>query len=130
MLKRYVLHDQMDFGEARLSFVDQPHGGITSLGIRIDDHGKSIAYAIDFHDLTPNMATLYDKVDVWISDCLRERPHPSHAHLEAVLGWARDLNVGQLLLTHLDNSMDYATLRASLPDWAAPAHDGQEIEWS
>jgi phosphoribosyl 1,2-cyclic phosphate phosphodiesterase len=32
-----------------------------------------------------------------------------------------------LLLTHLDKSMDYATLSAELPDWAAPAFDGQEI---
>ena len=35
--------------------------------------------------------------------------------------------VGQLLLTHLDNSMDYKALVAELPDWAAPAFDGQEV---
>jgi phosphoribosyl 1,2-cyclic phosphate phosphodiesterase len=33
-----------------------------------------------------------------------------------------------LLLTRLDKSMDYATLITDLPDWAAPAHDGQEME--
>ncbi len=127
MLKRQILPDGLSLGEAQIRFVDQPHGAISALGMRFDEHGKSLVYAIDFHDLTPDMAAMYDKADVWISDCLRVRPHPSHAHLDAVLGWARDLNVGQLLLTHLDNSMDYATLRASLPDWAAPAHDGQEI---
>jgi phosphoribosyl 1,2-cyclic phosphate phosphodiesterase len=95
--------------------------------MRIEEDGNSLVYAIDFHDLTPDMAAMYENADVWISDCLRVRPHPSHAHLDAVLGWARELKVGQLLLTHLDNSMDYATLCASLPDWAAPAHDGQEI---
>ena len=126
-LEPQVLADRMKFGKTRLTFVDQPHGTMTSLGMRIDEEGKSLVYAIDFHDLTPDMAAMYDSADVWISDCLRVRPHPSHAHLDAVLGWARDLNVGQLWLTHLDNSMDYATLRASLPDWAAPAHDGQEI---
>ena len=73
------------------------------------------------------MAALYQGVDVWICDCLRRTPHPTHAHLDAVLGWARELQVGQLYLTHLDNSMDYATLCAELPDWAAPAFDGQEI---
>ena len=77
--------------------------------------------------MTADMAALYHGIDLWISDCLRRTPHPTHAHLDAVLGWARDLNVGQLLLTHLDKSMDYATLRAELPDWAAPAHDGQEV---
>jgi phosphoribosyl 1,2-cyclic phosphate phosphodiesterase len=36
--------------------------------------------------------------------------------------------VGQLYLTHLDNSMDHAQLVSELPDWAAPAWDGLEIE--
>ena len=114
-------------GSAALRFVDQPHGGITSLGIRADEGGRSLGYAIDFHELTPEMESLYDGVDLWICDCLRRTPHPTHAHLEAVLGWARELSVGQLLLTHLDKSMDYATLAAELPDWAAPAYDGQEL---
>ena len=43
---------------------------------------RSLAYAIDFHDLTADMAELYDGVDVWIADCLTRTPHPTHAHLE------------------------------------------------
>ena len=73
------------------------------------------------------MRALYQGLELWICDCLRRRPHPTHAHLDAVLGWARDLGVGQLLLTHLDNSMDSAELAAVLPDWAAPAFDGLEM---
>ena len=127
MIVGVEIADTMTIGGATLSFVDQPHGGISSLGIRFDEAGKSAVYAVDFHDVTPDMADLYEGADVWICDCLRRRPHPTHAHLDAVLGWARELKVGSLLLTHLDNSMDYATLVAELPDWAAPAHDGQEI---
>jgi hypothetical protein len=41
---------------------------------------------------------------------------------------AEDLRAGQLLLTNLDKRLDYATLAARLPDWAAPAHDGLEME--
>ncbi len=123
-----AIEGDMPLGRARLSFVDQPHGGITSLGIRADDGGHSLGYAIDFHELTPEMAGFYEGVDVWICDCLRRTPHPTHAHLDAVLGWARELKVGQLRLTHLDKSMDYATLLAELPDWAEPAFDSQEIE--
>lgn len=121
------IDDEMELGGAHLDFTDQPHGGITSLGIRIDEGGRSVGYAIDFHDFTHDMAALYDRIDVWICDCLREAPHPTHAHLDAVLGWASEMKVGQLLLTHLDKSMDYATLVAKLPDWAAPAYDGQEL---
>jgi phosphoribosyl 1,2-cyclic phosphate phosphodiesterase len=122
-----AIETSMPWGMAQLSFADQPHGGITSLGIRADERDRSMGYAIDFHELTPDMAKLYDGVDLWICDCLRRTPHPTHAHLDAVLGWAKDLKIGQLLLTHLDKSMDYATLLAELPDWAEPAFDGQEI---
>ena len=121
------IEGDMPFGEARLRFVDQPHGGITSLGIRIDEGASSAGYAIDFHDMTAEMADMYRGVDLWIADCLRRAPHPTHAHLDAVIGWARNLQVGQLLLTHLDNSMDYKALSAELPYWAAPAHDGQQV---
>ena len=127
IIETHPIEGDMAWGEGTISFVDQPHGGMTSLGMRFDADEKTFAYAIDFKDLTPDMAALYEGADLWLCDCLRRRPHPTHAHLDAVLGWARDLRVGQLLLTHLDNSMDYASLVAELPDWAAPAHDGQEI---
>jgi len=121
------LDEELDLGTAKLRFVDQPHGGITSLGVRIDEAGRSAGYAIDFHEMTEDMFALYCGLDLWICDCLRRAPHPTHAHLDAVIGWARDLKVGQLLLTHLDNSMDFKALTAELPDWAAPAYDGQEV---
>jgi phosphoribosyl 1,2-cyclic phosphate phosphodiesterase len=122
-----AIDGELEQGAARLRFVDQPHGGITSLGIRVDEGGASAAYAIDFHAMTADMVDMYTGVDLWIADCLRRAPHPTHAHLAAVVGWARDLQVGQLLLTHLDNSMDFKTLSVELPDWAAPAFDGQQM---
>lgn len=127
VLDPIAIDGPMQLGGAELRFADQPHGGITSLGLRMDQGGRSAGYAIDFHELTDDMAGLYDRVDLWICDCLRRTPHPTHAHVDAVLGWAGELRVGQLLLTHLDKSMDYASLVAELPDWAAPAFDGQEI---
>jgi len=122
------IEEEQRFGSAIVRCVDQPHGGPTSLGLRFDDAGKSVVYAIDFSDLTYEMATLYEGTDVWIADCLTRMPHPTHAHLDGVLGWARDLRVGQLYLTHMGNGLDYQTLVAELPDWAAPAHDGLEID--
>ncbi|HVM37343.1 MAG TPA: MBL fold metallo-hydrolase [Sphingomicrobium sp.] len=116
------------FGAAALSFVDQPHGRMSSLGLRLDEAGRSAAYAIDCSDLTDEMARLYQGVDVWICDCLTRRPHPTHAYLDAVLGWARELRVGQVYLSHMGNGLDYRSLVAELPDWAAPAYDGLEID--
>ena len=123
-----VLGDDLRFGEASARFVDQPHGGPSSLGLRFEEGDRSIGYAVDFSDMTDDMAALYEGVDVWIADCLTRRPHPTHAHLDAVLGWARDLRVGQVYLVHMGNGLDYRTLIAELPDWAAPAYDGLELE--
>lgn len=122
-----AIGENLCFGGTRVRFVDQPHGGPTSLGLRFQEGGYSFAYAIDFNGLTDEMIALYQGVDVWIADCLTRRPHPTHAHLDGVLGWARDLRVGQLYLVHMGNGLDYRTLVAELPDWAAPAYDGLEI---
>ena len=99
-----------------------------SLGLRFDEDDSSVAYAIDFSDLSDEMAALYEGVDVWIADCLTRQPHPTHMHLDALLGMARELRVGQVYLTHMGNGLDYRTLGAELPDWAAPAYDGLEID--
>jgi phosphoribosyl 1,2-cyclic phosphate phosphodiesterase len=123
----HELGDELSFGNARVRFVDQPHGGPTSLGMRFDEDGHSVAYAVDFSDLTDEMSALYEGADVWIADCLTRRPHPTHANLDSILGWARDLRVGQVYLVHMGNGLDYRTLTAELPDWAAPAFDGLEI---
>ena len=128
MAEAVELEQELTIGEARLRFVDQPHGRLSALGMRIEEAGPSIVYAIDFSELNEDMRELYKGADVWIADCLSRRPHPTHAYLEAVLGWTRELGIGRVYLSHLNNSMDYATLVSELPDWAAPAHDGLEIQ--
>jgi phosphoribosyl 1,2-cyclic phosphate phosphodiesterase len=127
IVEAWELAEDLRFGSTRVRFADQPHGGPTSLGMRFEEEGYSVAYAIDFRDLTDEMAALYEGAEVWIADCLTRRPHPTHAHLDAVLGWAKELRVGQLYLVHMGNGLDYRTLVAELPDWAAPAYDGLEI---
>jgi phosphoribosyl 1,2-cyclic phosphate phosphodiesterase len=121
------LAEELVCGTARVRFVDQPHGSTTSLGLRFDELGFAVGYAVDFSALTDEMVDLYKGVDVWIADCLTRKPHPTHMHLEGVLNAARDLHVGQLYLVHMGNGLDYRTLCAELPDWAAPAHDGLEF---
>ena len=121
------LGEELRFGEAIARFVDQPHGGPTSLGIRFDEGARSVVYAVDFSSLSGDMAELYQGADVWIADCLTRKPHPTHMHLDGVLGLARDLAVGQLVLVHMGNGLDYHTLVAELPDWASPGYDGLEL---
>lgn len=122
-----VLPDGLRIGDIDIACVDQPHGDIYSTGFRFSHRGRSIAYATDFHDLTPDMLALYDGVDVWVVDALREKPHPTHPHLALTLDGIAAARPGRAILTHMDQSMDYATLRRTLPKGVEPGYDGMVV---
>jgi phosphoribosyl 1,2-cyclic phosphate phosphodiesterase len=122
-----LLPDHMNLAGISVRAVDQPHGEITSAGLRFDAGGKSIVYSTDFHEVTPQMATMIEGIDLWIVDALRRRPHASHPHLAQVLDWIAELRPRHAVLTHLDNSMDYDTLVGELPPDVEPGYDGMEI---
>ena len=123
-----LLPDHMNIAGISIQAVDQPHGNITSAGLRFDAGGKTIVYSTDFHEMTDEMAVRFQGADLWIVDALRRRPHPSHPHLALVLQWIAELRPARALLTHLDNTMDYDTLVAELPPGVEPAYDGMEVE--
>ena len=104
-----------------------PHGPARSTAFRFDADGKSVGYATDFSEITPAMVALFDGVDLLVSDCLRRRPHPTHAHLEMALDLAKRCGSRRTVLTHLDKSMDYRTLLDELPAGVEPGYDGREI---
>ena len=123
----HLLSDELLLGSLRIRAVDQPHGDVTSAGLRFDAGGQSIVYATDFHHLTDKMLDLYRGTDVWIVDALRRRPHPSHGHLSQVLGWIDLVRPRRSILTHMDQSMDYAGLLAELPEGVEPGYDGLKV---
>jgi phosphoribosyl 1,2-cyclic phosphate phosphodiesterase len=118
------LADRIEIGPIAISCVDQPHGNIASTGLRFEADGAAIGYATDFHAMTDAMSALYSGLDLWIVDCLRRRPHPTHPALPQVLDWHAKLRPARTVLTHLDQSMDYETLKAELPAAVEPGFDG------
>jgi phosphoribosyl 1,2-cyclic phosphate phosphodiesterase len=122
-----LLPDHMNLNGISVQVVDQPHGDITTAGLRFDAGGHSVVYSTDFNELTPDMEIRFQGVDLWIVDSLRRRPHPTHPHLDLALEWIERLRPRRALLTHLDNSMDYQTLVDELPAGVEPAYDGMEI---
>lgn len=104
-----------------------PHGHAQSTGYRFECDGKSIGYATDFSEITRDMADLFYGVDVFVVDCLRRESHPTHAHLAMALEFAEASRAGTTVLTHLDKSMDYATLSAEVPAHVLVGYDGMEI---
>ena len=127
ILAAQPLPDALTVGAIAIRVADQPHGGITSAGLRFEAGGRSIGYSTDFSDLTDEMRALFEGVDVWVVDALRHRPHPTHPHLERALEWIGMLRPGRAILTHMDNSMDYRTLLAELPPDVEPGYDGMEV---
>lgn len=121
------LPDSLTIGDIRVSVADQPHGGITSAGLRFEHGGKAIGYATDFHEMTDAMRALYTGLDVWVVDALRRAPHPTHPNLASVLGWIGELGPRRSALVHMDQSMDYMRLAAELPAGVEPGYDGLEM---
>jgi phosphoribosyl 1,2-cyclic phosphate phosphodiesterase len=104
-----------------------PHGPSESTAFRFDCDGKSIAYATDFSEVTRQMVELFDGVDILVTDCLRREPHPTHANLAMALELIEASRAKRGVLSHLDKSLDYATLSAEVPAHVLVAYDGMEL---
>ena len=126
-IEPHILPDGLRLGDIDIICTDQPHGEIFSTGFRFSHEGQSIGYATDFHALTPEMVALYEGVDIWVVDALREKPHPTHPHLALTLDGIAMVKPKLAILTHMDQSMDYATLRHALPAGVEPGYDGMTV---
>lgn len=123
----HLLPDRLQIGDIAVSVVDQPHGNITSAGLRFDVGDLSVAYSTDINAMTPDIEALFKGVDLWVVDALRERPHPTHPHLAQTLEWIDRLELRHAVLVHMDQTMDYASLLRKLPEGVEPGYDGMEI---
>lgn len=102
----------------------QDHGFSQTLGFRIG----GFAYSTDVVELDEAAFAALRGTEVWIVDCIRRKPHVTHAHLEKTLGWIARVKPRRAVLTHMDESLDYATLRRELPPGVEPGYDGLVIE--
>jgi phosphoribosyl 1,2-cyclic phosphate phosphodiesterase len=102
----------------------QDHGFSTTLGFRIG----AMAYSTDVVELDEAAFAALRGVDLWIVDCIRRKPHVTHAHLDKTLQWIARVKPRRAVLTHMDESLDYATLCHELPAGVEPGYDGLVIE--
>jgi len=122
-----LLEHEIRVGDLTIRTVDMPHGGITTAGLRFEHDGKSIGYSTDFHEFTMDMEELFAGLDLWVVDALRRAPHPTHANLATTLNAIGRLKPERAILTHMDQSMDYAELARELPPGVEPGYDGLEV---
>jgi phosphoribosyl 1,2-cyclic phosphate phosphodiesterase len=102
----------------------QDHGFSETLGFRF---GR-FAYSTDALALDEAAFAALDGIEVWIVDCIRRAPHPTHSHLERTLAWIARIKPRRAIFTHMDQSLDYDSLRRELPAGVEPGYDGLVIE--
>lgn len=112
-----------DGGEIALSLFDVAHGSSPCSGVR----AGGFAYTPDVSGLDAAAFEALSGSTIWIVDALRDKPHPSHAHLALTLDWLEIVRPQLGVLTNLHIDLDYQALRARLPGDVRPAFDGMEI---
>ncbi|HEX8569196.1 MAG TPA: MBL fold metallo-hydrolase [Caulobacteraceae bacterium] len=103
---------------------DQDHGEIRSVGFRFG----GLAYSSDVIDLPESAFEILRGVETWIVDALRWTPHPTHAHVAKALEWIERVGPRRAVLTNLHIDLDYAELKAKLPEGVEPAYDGLALQ--
>jgi phosphoribosyl 1,2-cyclic phosphate phosphodiesterase len=102
----------------------QDHGFSTTLGFRIG----SFAYSTDAIRLDERAFAALAGTELWIVDCMRREPHVTHAHLAQTLDWIARVRPRRAILTHMDETLDYAQLARELPPGVEPGYDGLVAE--
>lgn len=102
---------------------EQDHGFSKTTGYRFNN----VAYSTDVRNLDEAAFDCLQDLDLWIVDCLSEKTKPTHAHLEQTLEWIAKVKPRRAILTHMDQSLDYDTLKSKLPSWVEPAYDGMVL---
>jgi phosphoribosyl 1,2-cyclic phosphate phosphodiesterase len=108
----------------RIIPIAQDHGYSMSLGFRIGP----VAYSTDVTALDEIAFAALAGTEIWIVDCMRREPHPTHSHLAKTLAWIDRVRPRRAILTHMDQSLDYRELCAELPGGVEPGYDGLAIE--
>ena len=124
ILNDVPIQGPFEVGGVRVVPFVQQHGRGTSLGYRFGE----IAYSTDVSALDEAAFSALDGVKLWILDCLRDRPHPTHSHLARSLEWIARVAPARAVLTHMNHQIDYEDLKRRCPPGVEPAYDGMVLE--
>ncbi|GAB4190162.1 MAG: MBL fold metallo-hydrolase [Thalassobaculales bacterium] len=120
----HVIDGPFQLGGITFQPFRQDHGyGNHSLGFRFGD----MAYSTDCKALDEAAFAVLAGVRVWVVDCVRVEEHPTHSHLAQTLEWITRLKPERAILTHMNQTLDYARLKATLPPGVEPGFDGLEV---
>lgn len=127
VLKEHVIEpgERVEAAGLEMAIFRQDHGYVDTLGIRVGGFG----YSTDVVGLDATAFATLAGVDTWVVGCFqRFEPHKTHAHLNVVLRWAERVAARRTVLTHMGTDMDWAWLRANLPEGIEPGYDGLVLD--
>lgn len=126
LVPRPVAGPEISIGHLRVGTFWQNHrpGSELVLGLRF---GR-FAYSTDARELSDEAFEALAGVEVWVVDCLMEKPNYGHSHLEQTLGWIARLRPKRAVLTHMNHTVDYDAWMARLPAGVELAYDGMVLD--
>jgi phosphoribosyl 1,2-cyclic phosphate phosphodiesterase len=101
----------------------QGHGPESTLGFRLGD----MAYTTDAVSLDDDAFAALAGIKLWIVDCLRDEPHPTHSWTAQTFAWIDRVRPQRAVLTHMNHQVDYEDLRRRCPPGVEPGYDGLAI---
>ncbi len=122
----HIVHDGdlITINNIQCQFFEQSHGYSLSYGIKFDDQ---LAYTTDVVKMSEKAMQSYKHIPHWIVGMIGEKPHPTHAHLDMIYAWQKNIKAQNIWLTHLGIYTDHDAICAKLPSFMRPAFDGQII---
>jgi phosphoribosyl 1,2-cyclic phosphate phosphodiesterase len=102
----------------------QDHRVMETLGFRIG----GFAYSTDLVSMPEESFAALKGLDTWVVGCFQRAPHPVHAHVALIGDWVARLRPRRTILTHMGMDLDWAWMRANLPDGIEPGFDGMRVE--
>ncbi|MGE5147873.1 MAG: MBL fold metallo-hydrolase [Candidatus Eiseniibacteriota bacterium] len=125
IVREHLIEGPFRVGAVAVAPFEQDHGfGYKTLGFRFGP----MAYSTDVVELDEAAFEALKGIDVWIVDCLRYEPHPTHAHFERTMDWIARVKPKRAVLTHMNQALDYEELRKRCPPGVEPGYDGLVID--
>lgn len=93
------------------------------LGFRIGN----IAFCTDTNEIPESSFPELEGVEYLILDALRDKPHPTHFHVQAALEAIERIRPRQAYLTHVCHDLEYEETCRRLPDGVDLAYDGLRL---
>jgi phosphoribosyl 1,2-cyclic phosphate phosphodiesterase len=124
LMNDHVIGGPFEVGGIPIRTFVQQHGPDVTLGYRCGD----IAYSTDASALGEDAFAVLEGVKLWVVDCLRDAPHPTHAHTDQALEWIARVKPERAILTHMNEQLDYDELLSRCPPGVEPGYDGLVVE--